>query len=238
MYLDIIKFLNADEKIEAKLKILNKNLVEFTFYNNKLTNDIILSGFEVLNEHDFRNQSGEDYYGFTTLYRKIDENTFILSNDESVYIEPEVIIPYIKEPTEKELQEIFESNRINKIEESKNLLAKYLESHPLISNCHNNIEAQYSVTAEKQSLMANNYLTYTIAKQSGLDATLTWNATGQECEIWTEEEFVTLVLQISEYVKPLVMLQQGYEVQIRNCETQEELDAIEIVYNACEVTKE
>ena len=79
--------------------------------------------------------------------------------------------------------------------------------------------------------MSGNYLTYTIAKQSGTNVKLTWNAMGKECEEWTEEEFVTLVLQISEYVKPLVSKQQSYEVQIRDCETQEELDAIVIDYD-------
>lgn len=132
---------------------------------------------------------------------------------------------------EEELQAILEANKTNKIEESKVLLAEYLETHPLTSNCHGGVEAQYSVTAEKQSLMASNYLTYTIAKQSGLDAELTWNATGEECEVWTEEEFVVLVLQIGAYVKPLVSLQQSYEVQIRNCATQEELDDITISYD-------
>lgn len=125
---------------------------------------------------------------------------------------------------------------IDEINETKKSIielqvALYLESHPLISNCHGGIEAEYTVTSEKQALMSSNYLTYTIAKASGLEAKLTWNASGCECEEWTEEEYVTLVLQISEYVKPLVSLQQSYEVAINNCTSQEELDAIEIVYD-------
>ena len=125
-----------------------------------------------------------------------------------------------------------------KINESKLLLASYLESHPLVSNCHGGIEAEYTVTSEKQALMSSNYLTYTIAKASGLDAKLTWNASGQECEEWTEEEYVILVLQISEYVKPLVSLQQSYEVAINACTTQEELDAIEISYDVFGIANE
>ena len=84
--------------------------------------------------------------------------------------------------------------------------------------------------------MANNYLTYTIAKESGVEnPVLTWNASGCECEVWTEEEYITLVLLIAEYVKPLVALQQSYEVQINACKTQEELDKIVIVYNVYEM---
>lgn len=216
----LLKYLNEENTYEINFKKISKNIVE-------IIGDFPIQdlGFTLsrVNQND-----NWDYSSFTTIYRELDDGAQF-SNDGSIYVEPEIIEP--KEPTEEELQAIFKSNKERKIIESKQLLAEYLEHHPLISNCHNNIEAQYSVTAEKQSLMANNYLTYTIAKQSGLDATLTWNATGQECEIWTEEEFVTLVLQISEYVKPLVALQQSYEVQINKCESQEELDAIEIAYD-------
>ena len=97
--------------------------------------------------------------------------------------------------TNEDIKNIFEENKVAKITESKVLLANYLETHPLISNCHGGIDALYSVTSEKQSLMSGNYLTYTIAKQSGTNVKLTWNAMGKECEEWTEEEFVTLVLQ-------------------------------------------
>ena len=136
-------------------------------------------------------------------------------------------------PTEEELKAEFDAIKANKIEDSKVLLADYLERHPLVSNCHGGVDATYTVTTDKQTLMASNYLTYTIAKQSGVEnPVLTWNAAGCECEVWTEQEYITLVLQIAEYVKPLVALQQSYEVQINACETQEELDSINIVYDA------
>ena len=135
-------------------------------------------------------------------------------------------------PTEEELKAAFNVKKEEKINESKVVLADYLERHPLVSNCHGGKEATYTVTTEKQTLMASNYLTYTIAKESGIEnPMLTWNAAGEECEAWTEAEYVTLVLQIAEYVKPLVALQQSYEVQINACETQEELDTIVIVYD-------
>ena len=215
----VLKYLNDENKYEIEFKKISKNIVEIVGDFPPQQSGFTLSRID--------QNDNWDYSSYTTIYRELD-NGVQFSNDGSVYVEPEIVEP--KEPTEEELQAIFESNKGNKIAQSKQLLAEYLGTHPLISNCHNNIEAQYTVTAEKQSLMASNYLTYTIAKQSGLDATLTWNATGQECEIWTEEEFVTLVLQISEYVKPLIALQQSYEVQINKCESQEELDNIIIGY--------
>lgn len=125
----------------------------------------------------------------------------------------------------------FESVKLFKIQESKTLLEQYLKNHPLVSNCHGGVEASYNVTTEKQNLMTSHYATYTIEKNLGLNPVLKWNSTGDECEEWTEEEFIQLILQIKAYVEPLVSLQQSYEVQIRNCASQEELDAINIVYD-------
>lgn len=127
--------------------------------------------------------------------------------------------------------QVFENVKSGKIQESKLLLATYLANHPMMSTCHGGVEAYYSVTAEKQNLMTSHYATYTIEKQFGLNPVLKWNSTGSECEEWTEEEFIQLILEIKAYVEPLVSLQQSYEVQIRNCTTQEELDAINIVYD-------
>ena len=135
-------------------------------------------------------------------------------------------------PTAEDLQMELEAEKEDKINVSKILLADYLERHPLVSDCHNGVEAVYNVTSEKQSLMASNYLTYVIEKQSGIESpVLTWNASGEECEPWTEEEYITLILQIKNYVKPLVSLQQSYEKRINNCTTREELDEIEIIYD-------
>lgn len=169
----------------------------------------ITSGFDVYNDNEDNPVPLLSYPEHTIVYEVTDD-----------YVE------FTNNTTSK-----LEVDKESKINESKALLALYLESHPLISNCHGGIEAEYTVTSEKQALMSSNYLTYTIAKTSGLDAKLTWNASGCECEEWTEEEYATLVLQISEYVKPLVSLQQSYEVAINNCTSQEELDAIEIVYD-------
>ena len=90
MYKDIIKFVKSDENIQVVITCISDNLVKLFFEDhNKPSDDILLSGFEVLNEHTLENQSDDYYYGYTTIYRDIDENTVILSNDGSVYIEPE-----------------------------------------------------------------------------------------------------------------------------------------------------
>ena len=230
-----IRFIDSNFECNVSLKLQSKRII-CTFNNEEDALSAPLSeGFMEINEHNGFIQS--DYSKYKYVYKEsADKITFVLTTDENdVYVEPEIpeyveSKPYV--PTEEELQSIFERNKVGKVNQSKILLATYLEEHPLVSDCHGGVEATYTVTSEKQSLMASNYLTYTIAKESGvINPKLTWNAAGCECEEWTEEEYVILVLQISEYVKPLVSLQQSYEVAINSCTNQEELDAIEISYD-------
>lgn len=197
--------------------------IEFDSIDNIPDDNILLSGVYILDKNYNIRGIYEDY---RLLYRKINDVTYELSNKE-IYIEVNNIII---EPTDEELKKSFENNKAEKIEYSKYLLEKYLSDNPLKSSCHNNSEDIYTVSSEKQTLMANNYLTYTISKGINGNAVLTWNSAGKECEVWTEEEYLQLLLEISEYVKPLISLQQKYEVQINRCKTQEELDDIVIEY--------
>ena len=170
-----------------------------------------------------------DYSGYTTLYREV-EGGLQFSDDGSVYVEPvkpdPIPDPEPYVPTEEEMVAIFEQSKKDKILFSKSLLAEYLEEHPLTSYAHGGEEGVYSVTSEKQSLMMSQYMTYQIAKTVDPSAKLTWNETGKSCEEWAEQDFVQLILEIKEYVYPLVSYQQTLEEQINVCTTQEMLDTI------------
>lgn len=120
--------------------------------------------------------------------------------------------------------------KATKVAASKKMLAAYLESHPLSSNVHGGYTGTYSVTEEKQNLMSMNYATYMIKKNAGLDPVLTWNQTGEECEVWTEEEFLMLIVQVEAYIKPLVAAQQHYESAIKKATTLKEVAELEINY--------
>ena len=192
----------------------------------------------------FKSGQGKEFAEATSEFAFIDEEIFYnykivdgelieVTSEEKDALRAERIVK-----AEETVRVTFENNKTSKIEESKILLATYLENHPLISTCHAGVEATYNVTAEKQNLMTSHYATYTIEKNLGLNPVLKWNSTGEECEEWTEGEFIQLVLQIKAYVEPLVSLQQSYEVQIRNCTTQEELDTISIVYDVYGINEE
>lgn len=124
----------------------------------------------------------------------------------------------------------FKNYRIN---QSKNALADFLDTHPLLSSAHNNTAAYYSVTKEKQDLMTQQYLSYQIAKAVDPEhAVLTYNATGEVCEPWEEAEFLQLIMEVKAYVYPLVSYQQTAEKMIMECATKDEVSEIVIDYDS------
>lgn len=233
-----IRFYNNTTVYKGMTDFVKQHVITIKFDNNIPTVDELSSGFKILNENNDYVQA--DYNNFTTVYRTYEDDPLRieLSDDSSVYVEPEPIPepePYI--PTPEELEAIFQQNKINKIALSKLMLAEHLKNNPLRSSAHGGVEGIYSVTSEKQSLMMSQYMTYQIAKSVDPDAKLTWNETGKSCTEWTEEEFLQLILEVKTYVYPLVSRQQQIEEQITNCESQEELDEIVINYNIVSLEK-
>lgn len=116
-----------------------------------------------------------------------------------------------------------------RIAESKTALAEYLEFHPLTWTDGK----QYSVTEDKQALLTGNLAAYQLAVTLGqTNPELTWNATGEECTVWTFENLAMLAIAIKAYVKPLVAYQQKTEIAIRACTTVEDVEAVAIDYEA------
>ena len=123
--------------------------------------------------------------------------------------------------------EEIEAHKTKRIQESKILLAKWLNDNPILYTDGK----YYSVTEEKQALLNGNLASYERAKSMGIVYDLKWNATEQPCEPWSYTDLLTLSLNIAAYVAPKVSKQQLLEVQIRNCETMDELNAIVIDYD-------
>lgn len=225
-----IRFLDSSTIYDVILTRINGSAMQITFTEGIIPN-IVTSGFELLNENN-----GEimgNYHGYTTIYRTNEEKAYTieLSNNGAIYVEPEpapIPEPYVHTP--EELEAIFQQNKRNKIAESKDMLASYLEDHPLTSTAHGGISGTYSVTSEKQTLMMSQYMTYQIEKQINPNAVLTWNETGKVCETWEEADFLQLILKVKAYIYPLVSYQQKIEETIMQCTTQEELDTITIDY--------
>ena len=229
-----IVFLKDKKKTyEGSFEQIGSNQVRLIFKDEKPTNKILLSGFNLINEYNgFAQTIREDY---KYIYRTYEDNELIveLCNDNIQWVEPEPTPdPEPYEPTPEELEAQFQQDKKKKIELSKVMLAEYLENNPIHSTAHNNTEGVYSVTSEKQNLMTSQYVTWKIAKSINPNEKLTWNETGKSCEDWTEEEFLQLVLEIKAYVYPLVSYQQHIEENIYACPDQDELDQINIDYSS------
>lgn len=137
----------------------------------------------------------------------------------------------VKKEKDENAPEIIKMLKEDLILKSKENLARYLQTHPLKSYCHNKTEGgYYNCTQEKQNVLAGLLLSHTIATNLGQEDVLTWNETEKVCEVYTLEELSQLALEMKEYVKPLVSMQQYMEATIRGLNTQQELKSINIEF--------
>lgn len=115
-----------------------------------------------------------------------------------------------------------------RIAQSKTDLETYLAAHPLQWTDGE----YYSITAEKQNQLTSKIMAATMAQALSTDYTLTWNSTGEVCKEWTLQDLSALAFAIDARVTKLVGYQQAQEVAMRNAETLDELNAIEVDYDA------
>ena len=127
---------------------------------------------------------------------------------------------------EKAKEKSLEECKEEKIALSKLMLSEWLADNPMLYSDGN----YYSVTEEKQSLLNSNLASYERATAAGIPYPLKWNSTGAECTEWEYADLIALSLSIAAYVAPKVSIQQALEVQIRACETKEEVDGVVISY--------
>ena len=112
------------------------------------------------------------------------------------------------------------------IAKTKADLEDYLAKHPYTTEDGKS----YSVTFEKQTLLANEIASYQLATAAKQSYQLKWNTTGDECINFTIEEITVLALAINAYVKPLISYQQAQEIAIKAASTIDEALAINTDY--------
>jgi hypothetical protein len=171
-----IKFLNEENVKKGNVKKINSNVVEITGLEQNL------SGFQLLTKTGDVWGKYEDY---TTLYRVI-EGGFQLSNDGSVYVEPEPE-PEPVEPTLEELKQ-------QKINEVSNI-------------CKETIYAGVDVelptgTTEHFSLKEEDQINL-FGKQAQITAGVTqleYHQDGHPCRYYTVEEMTAIITAAMQYV--------------------------------------
>ena len=160
--------------------------------------------------------------------------TFRMFSDDDMFLREYELDNYKLECNGNELyfkdkNEVIDLDAIkaDKIETSKTMLAEWLEAHPMTYTDGK----MYSVTSEKQSLLNGNLASYERAKAVNVEYPLKWNSTGSECVSWDYTDLLTLSLTIAGYVAPKVSKQQELELQIKACQTVDEVNEIVINYD-------
>ena len=129
-------------------------------------------------------------------------------------------------PTERPAPDL-ESIKAERVAQSKTDLETYLLEHPLQWTDGE----YYAITAEKQNQLTSKIMAATMAQTMSTDYTLTWNSTGEVCKEWALTDLYALAFAIDARVTALVTYQQTKEVEMRNAETMEELEAITVNYD-------
>ena len=159
------------------------------------------------------------YNGFTILTIDGDTVTAVEPNTEA-WDAWKATIPPEPDP--------LETAKAERIVQSKADLETYLAEHPLQWTDGE----YYSITAEKQNQLTSKIMAATMAQTLSADYILTWNSTGEVCKEWTLQDLSALAFAIDARVTKLVGYQQAQEVAMRNVETLDELNAIEVDYDA------
>jgi len=120
------------------------------------------------------------------------------------------------------------ARKAERITESKARLSDYLLCHPMQWTDGQ----RYAITAEKQQQLTSKIMSATLAAQTSTPYSLTWNATGEECQAWTLENLTALAFAIDARVTSLVSYQQAQEVAMREASTLEALEAIPVDYDS------
>ena len=176
-----IRFLNNPNVYDGEVSTRG-NVVAIKFDTTLPSEDILTSGFELLNENNGLVQG--DYTSYTTIYRTYeDNNTLIeLSNNGSVYVPPIVIVPEEPEPYVPTYEEVLN----NKINELSSVCQYTIEAGLTINDLH------YSYT-EKDQINLNDIVS--TVKLTGLP--LGYHADGQNCTEYSAEELMNIYIQLA-----------------------------------------
>lgn len=136
----------------------------------------------------------------------------------------------LRDKTLTQLDQSIDTVRANKISESKSLLEQYYMNNPLFSTVHKATGEYYAVTSDKQNYLLSMIALCDQSEELGVEFTPTWNATGEPCEPWTKSELKQLALQIAAFVYPAVSKQQYFEKIIKELDTVEAIQTLEIDY--------
>ena len=185
--MDKIKFLKNNNNV-YELNILNisENIVQLSFSSSIPSTDILLGGFYIINENNEKNMSSDYYHGYNTVYKVVDENTIMLSNDGSVYVEPET--PDIPDEPETPLEPY-----IPTLEDVKN--SKIAELSAICNqNILNGVDVEINDVVEHFSYTEEDQVNlkeiFDLCLQTNTD--MYYHADNESCKLYTVEQIINI----------------------------------------------
>lgn len=206
-----IKFLDEQSTIQASVKKIGNHVIEISGVDQNL------SGFHLVTENGDVYGKYEDY---TTLYREVDGG-FQLSNDGSVYVEPEPIEPVEPyEPTIGEVQEM-------KVQEM-NLAQQNAIAYGVDVKLTDETTEHFQLTQyDQQSLMGLQALV--AAGQENIP----WHNSDEDehCKFYSNADMQKIITAALSYVSYHVTYFRDLRIYIRSLQDKEAVRAIEYGVN-------
>ena len=203
----LIKFLNEESIKKCTIKKISSHVIELRGVEQNL------SGFNVVKENG---AVYGKYVDYTTLYREI-QGGFLLSNDGSVYVEPEPIPePEPYEPTLKEVQE-------QKVAEMNGI-----QQQVVASGC----EVQLADgTKERFTLTTNDQLSLNSLSVKALEgmSIIPWHPADESvhCKFYSEADMKTITDTCMNWVAYHVTYFRDLRIYIRSLTDKETIKAIQ-----------
>lgn len=201
-----LRYLEEETNYEIEFKKLSKNVVEIIGDFPIQTKGFTLSRLEY--------EDNWDYSKFTTIYKELD-NGAQFSNDESVYVEPEVVKPEIIEPSLEEVQEA-------KVVEMNNTQQEVIQQGVDVTLTDGTVEHFTLTEHDQTSLMG---LQTQVAQ--GLEQ-IPWHTSdqGEHCKYYSNADMALITQKALEYVTYHVTYFRDLRIYIRSLETKDEVNAI------------
>lgn len=191
-----IKFLNENEIKIFKILVISDNIIEVKNIEQNL------SGFKVYREN------GDllgDYSDYTTLYRVL-EDGYQLSNDGSVYKEPEEI-------AESEIT--IEDAKTQKLIELSSLESQYIEQGQDIQ-MEDGITDHFTYRQDDQANIKNAFDIANALILKGVDMEIPFYDSNKVCKKYPTKDIITIYMSMQTYITYVTTLSHQLQAMIKD----------------------
>ena len=223
-----VRFLNHEDESKRVISYCFSGLeqpdqtVKLRFKDEIPSDDVLCSGFEIINEHTDENISDDYYHKYTTIYRRFDDDMIIqLSKDGSVYVKPE--IPEYSNPLESyEPHELtLEYVKTIKINRFSSICSKAIVDGSYV-RLGDDVVEHFSYTEEDQ---VNLKEIFDLAVQTNVP--MYYHADGEGCKLYTVEQIIAIYIAVTTNKMHHITYFNQLRMYINSLETIEDVNKVE-----------